>query len=51
VSLDEWNVGRAGDAVKFIMDGGLKGLESQMMNIKNTADRISQLAGSVKLED
>lgn len=44
MKIGRWSAGRMGDAVKFVMEGGFKGLENRMLQIKNVADQISKIA-------
>jgi hypothetical protein len=50
VRLDNWSEHsntRIGDAVRFVLDGGLKGAHQQMQFIADTCDRIKKLASEV----
>ena len=49
MKIQTWNVGRMGEAVKFVMEGGLKGLETRIRTIKRDSDQISKIAQTVEL--
>ena len=44
IRISTWNGGRIGDAVKFVLDGGLHSLEIQLRHIGDEAARIQKTA-------
>ena len=44
VHISTWTAGRIGEAVKFVLDGGLRNLEAQLRHIGDEAARIQKTA-------
>lgn len=47
IKIEAWDAGRSGEAVKFIKEGGLDGLNMRVLSIKKIADQISGMAAEV----
>lgn len=51
VNIDEWRADKIGDAVRFVLEGGVKGMENRITSILDSCRRIQQAAALAGVQE